>query len=105
MEWFFLLMFLFLLMDIEGKLNKIIDEKKKGKLNLKEYLNKKVYLVLENEEIENDSYFEIGSQVEGTIVDYDEEWFVFSYYHKEKRKKVNHYLRIKDLISVEEIKE
>ncbi|MCX4365406.1 MAG: hypothetical protein OSJ70_06515 [Bacilli bacterium] len=116
MEWsiFFLALIGFVILS--GKMDsiqkridnlEIIGESKNthNDLLLEEYVGKKVTIEIDNDDIENSYLFDSANEVEGVIVEYDDEWLLFQYYHKYKKKEVFQYLRRRDLKSVNEIKE
>lgn len=109
MEWVFYMGILFCLFDIQGKLNKLTkkeekNDKKKNNFKIdmmiKDCLGKDIKI-----EMSDDVNFFIEFGVVGRIVDYDKEWFVFRYYHQSKKKYVKQYFRIKDLKSIDEVKD
>lgn len=104
MEIFLLMIILVMLFDIEEKLKKMQVKEKKNHLNLSNYLNKDVYIVLDNDNVTNSYLFSTMIKTVGKIIDYDDTWFIFSYYNKNERKNTTQYLRISDLKSVNEIK-
>lgn len=112
MEWIFYIMIVFCLFDIEEKLRKIMsnnkqkngNEKEKNKIILKNYINKKVSITIDNDDINNSYLFSSISQTVGEITTCDSRWFAFKYYDKEEKKTVTQYFRIKDLVSIDEIK-
>ena len=104
MEKFLLLVIVFMLIDIEGKLNREKKKDEKKNWDLKSYLNKEVYIVLDNDDVDDAYLFSAISKTVGVITDFDEEWFVLKFYHKDKRMEVTEFLRIGDLESIGEIK-
>ncbi len=110
MNWYFYIIIIILLIDLESKLNKVIknqeiksDDIKNSDFLLRNYLGKKVVLEIENDDIENEYLFSCGYETIGEIIDFDQEWFLFEYYNKGKKKTIKQYFRIKDLVSINEI--
>lgn len=93
-----------MLIDIEEKLKKLQIKEKQNHLNIGNYLNKQVYIVLDNENVTDYYLFNSVTKTMGKIIDYDETWFIFSYYNKNKRKNITQYLRISDLKSINVIR-
>ena len=89
-----------ILIDIEEKLKKLQVKEKQNHLNIGNYLNKQVYIVLDNENVTDYYLFNSVTKTMGKIIDYDDTWFIFSYYNKNKRKNITQYLRISDLKSI-----
>lgn len=89
-----------ILIDIEEKLKKLQVKEKQNHLNIGNYLNKQVYIVLDNENVTDYYLFNSVTKTMGKIIDYDDTWFIFSYYNKTKRKNITQYLRISDLKSI-----
>jgi len=89
-----------MLIDIEEKLKKLQVKEKQNHLNIGNYLNKQVYIVLDNENVTDYYLFNSVTKTMGKIIDYDDTWFIFSYYNKTKRKNITQYLRISDLKSI-----
>lgn len=113
MEWVFGIMVVSCLFDIEEKLKKIINNnqennnqsnKTKNKKYLEQYINKKVSITIDNDDISDSYLFSSSSNTIGEITNYDDQWFSFKYYDKLKKSTVNQYIRIKDLVSIDEIK-
>lgn len=104
MEVFLSLLILAILFDIEERLKKMQFKEKTSCLNLSSYLNKDVYIVLDNDNVTNSYLFSTMLKTIGQIIDYDDKWFAFRYYNKSERKNVTQYLRISDLKSINEIK-
>lgn len=116
MEWAFAAFIIIMVCGISGKvddLSKKIDNmeyskfsqsKIRNNLLLDEYVGKRVTLEIDNDEIENWYLFDSTSDTEGEIVEYDDEWLLFRYYHKEKKKTIEQYLRLRDLVSINEVK-
>lgn len=108
MEWVFFMGILFCLFDIQAKLNKLTKKEENNKkknsvkidMMIKDYIGKDVKI-----EVDDEVIFSIEFDVIGQIVDYDKDWFVFRYYHKSKKKYVKQYLRIKNLKSIDEVKD
>lgn len=102
MEWIFYIGVIFCLIDIEQKLQNLSkDEKRNNRLPLKDYLSKKVSLIISNADINNSYQFSSTQNVEGNITDFDEEWLEFTYLNK--NKEYVQYFRIKDVESINEI--
>ena len=93
-----------MLIDIEEKLKKLQVKEKQNHLNIGNYLNKQVYIVLDNENVTDYYLFNSITKTMGKIIDYDDTWFIFSYYNKNKRKNITQYLRISDLKSINVIR-
>jgi len=93
-----------MLIDIEEKLKKLQVKEKQNHLNIGNYLNKQVYIVLDNENVTDYYLFNSVTKTMGKIIDYDDTWFIFSYYNKNKRKNITQYLRISDLKSINVIR-
>ena len=89
-----------MLIDIEEKLKKLQVKEKQNHLNIGNYLNKQVYIVLDNENVTDYYLFNSLTKTMGKIIDYDDTWLIFSYYNKNKRKNITQYLRISDLKSI-----
>ena len=104
MEIFLGFVIIIILFDIEEKLKKLQAKVKQNHLDIGNYLNKQVYIVLDNENVTDYYLFNSITKTMGKIIDYDDTWFIFSYYNKNKRKSVTQYLRISDLKSVNIIK-
>lgn len=106
MEWFFYMIVIFCLLDIETKLGKMMNnhDVKKNTFVLENYIGKKVSLNIDNDDITDSYLFSSISNTIGEIVEYDDEWFLFRYYNKSKKQTVNQYIRIHDIISINEIK-
>ncbi len=112
MEWIFLLVILMMLLSINSKLDdfkekgltdsvtKAIKNKNRLKFPLKDYVGKKVYLIISNDEINNSYEFSVMGSIQGTITDYDEEWIEFTY--TMKNKEIIQYFRIRDIESIDE---
>ena len=115
MEWAFAFFITVMVSGILGKvdsLSKKIDNLEHGKNNsnrhhktllLDEYIGKKVTLEIDNEDIENWYLFHSTSDIEGEIIEYDNEWLLFRFYHKQKKKTIEQYLRRRDLVSINEV--
>ena len=93
-----------MLIDIEEKLKKLQVKEKQNHLNIGNYLNKQVYIVLDNENVTDYYLFNSLTKTMGKIIDYDDTWFIFSCYNKTKRKNITQYLRISDLKSINVIR-
>lgn len=95
MEWLFYICVVMCLIDIEGKLTKLLKPKKEKTISLASYLNKDVYI-----HIDNDDLLDIDLEnTVGQIVDYDNEWFVFRF--SCKNKYIYQYLRVSDIESID----
>ena len=81
-----------------------IVKEKQNHLNIGNYLNKHVYIVLDNENVTDYYLFNSLTKTMGKIIDYDDTWLIFSYYNKNKRKNITQYLRISDLKSINVIR-
>lgn len=101
-----LILCLIFLMDLHTRVKKIDikiskNTKKNIKSFLKEYSNKKVVIVLNNEDILNFELFEKGNKTVGVIEQYNDTWFLFKYeYNGEERSQ---YFRMNNLESIEEV--
>lgn len=104
MEIFIGIVIVIMLIDIEEKLKKLQVKEKQNHLNIGNYLNKQVYIVLDNENVTDYYLFNSLTKTMGKIIDYDDTWFIFSYYNKNKRKNITQYLRISDLKSINVIR-
>ncbi len=104
MEIFIGIVIVIMLIDIEEKLKKLQVKEKQNHLNIGNYLNKQVYIVLDNENVTDYYLFSSVTETMGKIIDYDDTWFIFSYYNKNKRKNITQYLRISDLKSINVIR-
>lgn len=88
---------------LEGK---EIDSRKNNKENnfsLKDYINKKVCIEIDNDDINNSYLFSSMYNTSGEIIDYDDEWLEFRYEDKSKHKIVHKFFRIRDIVSINEI--
>jgi len=83
--------------------NKIVNKQKKDTLVLDAYLNKKVCIEIDNDDINNSYLFSSMYNTSGEIIDYDDEWLEFRYEDKSKHKIVNKFFRIRDIVSINEI--
>lgn len=104
MEIFLGFVIIIILFDIEEKLKNLQAKEKYNHLDIGDYLNKQVYIVLDNENVTDYYLFNSVTKTMGKIIDYDDTWFIFSYYNKNKRKNIIQYLRISDLKSINTIK-
>lgn len=104
MEIFLLFVILAILIDVEEKLRKMQVKEKSNHLDLSNYLNKDVYIVLNNDNATDSYLFSSMMKTVGKIIDYDDTWFIFSYYNKNARKNITQYLKIIDLKSINEIR-
>lgn len=93
-----------ILIDVEEKLRKMQAKERSTRLDLSNYLNKDVYIVLNNDNVTNSYLFSSMMKTVGKIIDYDDIWFIFSYYSKSERKNITQYLKISDLKSINEIR-
>lgn len=112
MEWFFYIIVIVCLIDIEEKLKKLmnnnynLDSRKENnnKMVLEQYLNKEVYIVMNDDaEISDQHLFSAGGKTIGKITDYDSTWILFEYYNKNKKETIHRYIKIKDLKSIDEV--
>lgn len=108
MEWICFMIIIISLIDINSKISKIQNNNQKSddksKFIIENYIGKKVSIEIDNYDI-NDSYlFSPVYNTIGEIVECDDEWFLFRYYDKSKKQTVNQYMRICDIISIDEIK-
>lgn len=104
MEWILLLVLVLGFIEIDNKLNKLIKKGNKKTLNremIKSLVNKKVNLMIENENINNSYLFCSSSNIIGMIKEYDDVWINFEY--QEKNKTINQYFRIADITSINEM--
>lgn len=101
---FLMFVILAILIDVEEKLRKMQVKENSNRLDLRNYLNKEVYIVLNNDNVTDSYLFSTMMKTVGKIIDYDDTWFVFSYYNKSVRKNITQYLKINDLKSINEIK-
>ena len=107
-EWIFFIVISITLIEIDSKLNKLLKQnnsKKRiidGNL-LKDYLGKKVSLIVDNEEIFDSYLFCSGSEVTGVIKKYDNKWLLFEY--ENNNQIVSRYIKIMDITSINEIKD
>ena len=104
MEIVLLFAILAILIDVEEKLRKMQVKEKSNHLDLSNYLNKEVYIVLNNDNVTDSYLFSTMIKTVGKIIDYDDTWFIFNYYNKSERKNITQYLKISDLKSINEIK-
>lgn len=107
MNYVFIIIIIFTLIDIESKLSRLLPDERKAKkiqseLTFKEYMGKVVSISVDNDDLSDMHLFSVGSGVMGRIVDFDEEWLVFEY--REKNKKILRYFRIRDIVGIEETK-
>ena len=89
--------------NIKSDNNKIVNKQKKDTLVLDAYLNKKVCIEIDNDDINNSYLFSSMYNTSGEIIDYDDEWLEFRYEDKSKHKIVNKFFRIRDIVSINEI--
>lgn len=54
-------------------------------MDLSNYLNKDVYIVLNNDNVTDSYLFSSMMKTIGKIIDYDNKWFIFNYYNKSER--------------------
>lgn len=104
MEIFLGFVIIAILLDIEEKLRKMQVKEKSNCLDLSNYLNKEVYIVLNNDNVTDSYLFSAMMKTVGKIIDYDDKWFIFNYYNKSVRKNITQYLKISDLKSINEIR-
>lgn len=93
-----------LLLDVDEKLRKMQMKEKSHRIDLSDYLEKEVYIVLDDDNVTNSYLFSTMMKTIGKIIDYDDTWFIFRYYNKSERKNITQYLKIGDLKSINEIK-
>lgn len=93
-----------LLLDVDEKLRKMQTKEKSHRIDLSDYLEKEVYIVLDDDNVTNSYLFSTMMKTVGKIIDYDDTWFIFRYYNKSERKNITQYLKISDLKSINEIK-
>ena len=91
------------LSDVNDKLKKLLTQEKQNKLDFSDCLNKDVYIILNNDNVTDSYLFTSIMKTMGKILDYDDHWFVFRYYDKNKKQNVTRYLRTSDLLSINEI--
>lgn len=115
MEWAFAAFLIIMVCGISGKvddLSRKVDNLEYSNssqsmnhrnLLLDEYIGKKVTLEIDNDDIENFYLFYSANDTEGEIVEYDDEWLLFRFYHEEKKKTIEQYLRRRDLVSINEV--
>lgn len=114
MKWVMFIIVIAMISSVLSNQDKIIKElqdkkfdNKKNKDNnlpLESYLNKKVSIEIDNDDITNVHLFSSMYNTSGEIVDYDNEWIEFRYKDKSKNKMVNKFFRIRDIVSINEIK-
>ena len=114
MEWAFAAFLIIMICGISGKvddLSRKIDNIEYDKTNsniphknllLDEYVGKKVTIEIDNDNLENSYLFDSTSDTEGEIIEYDDEWLLFRFYHKQKKKTIEQYLRRRDLVGINE---
>lgn len=105
MEWILLMVVLLGFFDIENKLGKLVKKSNKKTLNkemIKSLVDRKVNLIIENENINNAYLFSSSSNIIGTIKEYDDVWICFEY--QDKNQVLNQYFRIADITSINEMK-
>lgn len=100
MEIFLGFVIIFILIDIEEKLKKLQKKENNKHLDLSEYLNKDVYIVLDNENVSDYYLFSSIMKTIGKIIEYDDTWIAFRYYNKNTKNNVTQYLRINDVKSI-----
>lgn len=115
MEWMWVVVAIAIVCSISSKVDAIskkIDNLEYGRPNsnnrrnnllLDEYIGKKVTIEIDNDDIENSYLFDSTSDTKGEIIEYDDEWLLFKFYHKQKKKNVEQYLRRRDLVSINEV--
>ena len=114
MKWVMFIIVIAMISSVLSNQDKIIKElqdkkfdNKKNKDNnlpLESYLNKKVSIEIDNVDKTNVHFFSSRYYTSGEIVDYDNEWIEFRYKDKSKNKMVNKFFRIRDIVSINEIK-
>lgn len=114
MKWVMFCVIIAMLASVLGKQDEIIksiedkkfDDRKNNKENylpLESYINKKVSIEIDNDDISNVYLFSSMCNTTGEIIDYDNEWLEFRYKDKSKNKIVNKFFRIRDIVSINEI--
>lgn len=102
MEWVMILILIFGLIHLDEKLNKMMKlikvDSKNHSFDLKDYIGKKVFITIDNDEISNSYLFSSIFNKEITIIDFDKEWLVFEY--EENKKKQRQYIRLSDITSI-----
>lgn len=114
MKWVMFIIIIVMISSVLSSQDKIIKElqdkkfdNKKNRdnnLTLESYLNKKVNIEIDNDDINNSYIFSSIYNTTGEIVDYDNEWIEFRYKDKSKNKIINKFFRIRDIVSINEIK-
>ncbi len=108
MEWFFYVICICIIIDIESKLgtllkNQNVVEKKKNMTHImKDLVGKKVTLIIDNEDIQESYLFSSSVNTIGVIKEYNDTWLLFEY--ENKKETVQRYFRICDITSINEIK-
>lgn len=114
MKWVMFLIIIAMLSSVLGKQDEIIkriedkksDDRKNNKENsipLESYINKKVSIEIDNDDISNAHLFSSMYNTTGEIINYDSEWLEFRYKDKSKNKLVNKFFRVRDIVSINEI--
>ncbi len=101
-----LVIILLILVDIERKINILHTKMQKSsrkqiKEFLQDYIDKKVIIVLNNDNVLNSELFEKDNNTAGIIRKYNDSWFLFEY--EESGKIKNQYFRISNLESIKEV--
>lgn len=113
MKWILFLIIIAMLASILEKLDSLlkkVDSTQMNNKNVKKtfsidsYINKEVCIEIDNDDVYNSHLFSPMYNTTGKIVDYDNEWLVFEYLDKSKNSVVDKYFRIKDIVSINEIK-
>lgn len=114
MKWYFYTILIIMLINIQSSIKALaaqIDNKNsssnkkenKKSFILENYLGKNVCLEVDNEDINNIYLFSSTLETTGEIVEYDNNWLLFKYYSKQKKKYIKQYFRRKDITSINEI--
>lgn len=122
MKYVFAMAVIIMLIDLEEKVSKIyknikfnseINNKKENNIKLNEFQNKEVYIDLnefqnkkvyinlnEDSEINLNSEF-LYNQIKGEIIEFDDEWIVFKFHNKNKKKNMCQYIKLIDIESID----
>lgn len=105
MEYFFYIIVVVILIDLESKISKIKkDMNQNKKINIKEISNlvgKKVCINIDNENINNSYLFTPSYNTKGIIKEVNNDWLIFVY--ETKKETIEQYFRLRDIISIDEI--
>lgn len=89
MEWIFYVAVVVCLIDIEEKLQIIMKKDsttyKKETISFDQYRNKKVSIIVRDDDFFDSYLFSSLSNVTGKIIDFDDEWVIFQFYDKSKK--------------------